>query len=475
MSLTGLWTVLVAVLLCVSTPAVLLSCWHRPRRAWLRWPVRGLMVLAAQLSAVLLVAVLLNDAYSFYPSWREAIGLRQPQVSSPLARAGIQDGAIAARTEQAAHTGHGTIVQITIPGATSHVGDHPALVYLPPQYGDPAYRTRAFPVVELLPGYVGHPRNWTDQLGVAAVLDQAFGAGQAVPLIAVMPTTIVAPPRDTECVNVVDGPQVDTYLTTDVPTTITRAFRAQSAANGWAIMGYSTGGYCAANLALRHPDHYRAAVSLAGYAAPAHDRTTGDLFASSPTLRDQNTTTWRVQHLPPPPLDLLLIDTHDDIHSFQDDHTLANLARPPLNVAVLSLAHGGHNFAVWRAEEPTAFAWLSSRLAPPLAPIPAIDGQAPPQQRTDDHPARVVVALVGGQGRQPAAQVDDVHPGRGDRPSRDVETETAPRSRSCSPGEDAAPATRSSPAPAGPTHCGRKSSPHSTTKPATQTPTTEQT
>jgi hypothetical protein len=43
---------------------------------------------------------------------------------------------------------------------------------------------------------------------------------------------------------------------------------------------------------------------------------------------------------------------------------------------VISLARGGHNFAVWRPEGPTAFAWLSTWLTPPLAPVPTIDGHS---------------------------------------------------------------------------------------------------
>jgi enterochelin esterase-like enzyme len=248
---------------------------------------------------------------------------------------------------------------------------------LPPQYGDPAYRNRRFPVIELVPGYPGHPRNWVEQFNVAAVLDQAIASGHVSPLIAVMPTSTVTPPRDTECVNVPGGPQVETYLTTDVPDAITRAFRAQPISTGWALMGYSTGGYCSVNLALRHPGHYRAAVSLAGYNAPANDRTTGDLFAGDSALRDQNTTLWRVQHLPPPVLSLLLMDTADDKESFSDDRALAAAAVPPLHVSVISLAHGGHNFTTWRAEELTALSWLSAFLTPPLAPIPAVNGQTP--------------------------------------------------------------------------------------------------
>jgi hypothetical protein len=312
MALTGPGTIALCVLAFAAAPLILIVGWNRGRRPWLVCLFRAGLILASQLSAVLLAAVLLNDTYNFYGSWQELTGQQHPHVYSPSVVPGSQDQVLQPHIARAARTGHGALEWLGIPGLVSRAGTHPALVYLPPQYGVRAYRNRRFPVVELLPGYPGHPRNWAEQFDVATVLDQGIESGRVSPLIAVMPTSIVAPPRDTECVNVVDGPQVETYLTTDVPDALTHVFRAQPISTGWGVMGYSTGGYCAVNLALRHPDRYRAAVSLSGYNAPAHDVTTGDLFAGNSSLRDQNTTIWRVQHLPPPVLKLLLIDTRQD-------------------------------------------------------------------------------------------------------------------------------------------------------------------
>lgn len=43
-------------------------------------------------------------------------------------------------------------------------------------------------------------------------------------------------------------------------------------------MGYSTGGFCAVNLAIRHPDQFSAAVSLSGYFHAVTDNSTGDIY-----------------------------------------------------------------------------------------------------------------------------------------------------------------------------------------------------
>jgi S-formylglutathione hydrolase FrmB len=188
-----------------------------------------------------------------------------------------------------------------------------------------------------------------------------------------MPTEDVDGGRDTQCVNIVHGPQVDTYLTQDVRTAAVHAFRVRADAAAWGLMGYSSGGFCATNLAMRHPDMFSAGVSIAGYSRPAHDHQTGDLFHGDTAARDANTPLWRASHLPLPEIALLLISSNEDPETAHDAMALAALAGAPMSVTRIDLTHGGHNFEVWRAEEPEAFAWLSSHLVAPLAPAPVID------------------------------------------------------------------------------------------------------
>lgn len=377
MSLTGWATEVLAVLLCAGTLVAALLLWSRVGRFWGRSFLRAGLILVSQLSAVLLVAVLVNDSFGFYTSWREVAGLEHHTVTSPSARPGTADAALRISTLHAMRAGQGAVVSMQIPGTASGVGTLPALVYLPPQYGAPAYAHRTFPVTELIAGAGGHPGTWTHHLNVSAILDAGLHAGADIPMIVVMPTVTVAPPRDTECVNVTNGPQVDTYLTTDVRAAVTHAFRAATESGSWAMLGYSTGGYCAANLALRHPTQFSAAVSLSGYDKPYTDPTPGGLFAHDQNALNANSPIWRLQHLPAPALRLLLVATRDDAAAYRDAQAMAAATRSPLQTEVLTLRHGGHNFSVWRAEEPTAFAWLSHVLTPPLAPIPVVDGTLP--------------------------------------------------------------------------------------------------
>jgi enterochelin esterase-like enzyme len=334
--------------------------------------------------AVLLAGLVLNDHYQFYTSWSELLG--QPSVvtaSSPVQVLKI-DKAYRARLLSGFHRGHGTVVQITIPGPVSGVPPQPALVYLPAQYGNPAAADARYPVVELLTGIPGTPRTWTGPLQLREVLDRQIARMQSLPFIAVIPTTNVQGPRDLECVNVVNGPQVDTYLTVDVPAAIGHAVRAQPSPAGWGLMGYSTGGYCAMNLAMRHPDVYQAAVSMSGYVHPSVGRFTGPILGRSKLLFDQNSPAWLARHWHGGKLSVLAIASRHDGPSYRDTLTLANSSNGDLRITDLIVGRGGHNASLWTQLEPVAFNWLSQRMPPPLAGVVINSGlvPAPPDAAT---------------------------------------------------------------------------------------------
>jgi enterochelin esterase-like enzyme len=86
------------------------------------------------------------------------------------------------------------------------------------------------------------------------------------PMILVMPT-ISAGHDYQECINA-PGALDDTYVTQDVRADIQAHFRVSAIAAEWGIAGYSSGGYCAANLALRHPTDFGASEIMALYQVP---------------------------------------------------------------------------------------------------------------------------------------------------------------------------------------------------------------
>jgi len=156
----------------------------------------------------------------------------------------------------------GRVESVTIRGIRSGLTAH-AFVYLPPQYFQEAFAHRVLPVTQVLAGVPGSDLGLLRSLDYPARLLTEMDAHRAGPMVLVMMSPSVAPPRDTECTDVPAGPQALTFLAADVPEAMAASYRVQP--RGWGAIGFSTGGYCAAKLAMTHSETFRAAVSLSGY------------------------------------------------------------------------------------------------------------------------------------------------------------------------------------------------------------------
>ncbi|GAB1640322.1 alpha/beta hydrolase [Krasilnikovia sp. MM14-A1259] len=340
MRIDGIAGVLAALAACVGAAVLLGRVWDRARRTG------RILAAAASLVSVLATAGLeLNRLTETYPTWGALAGAA-PTSASPGRSSGTATAATGSQVVTLKVAGRGT-------GMTM-----PAYVYLPAAYRTAAGRDARFPVIEALHGYPGSPRTWLNRLGVQAHLDAEIAAGRMAPTVVVFPYLTPAPLLDTECTNLVRGPKAETYLTVDVPAAIRAHFGVRADRAGWAVTGFSAGGFCATDLLLRHPDRYAAAASLSGYAAPGIAIGDGS----------ENTTAnaaWRLRHLPAPAASLYLGYAADDKHACRDARLLAGLARSPLEVTTAVVAHGGHSDAVWETMEGPAFDWLGARLARP--------------------------------------------------------------------------------------------------------------
>ena len=252
-------------------------------------------------------------------------------------------------------------------GITSQV-----YVWTPPQYAaDP---TAQFPVLELLHGVWGSPDGWMGPMNVVAHLEAAEQSGAVHPYILVVPELTPIPghttPRDNEeCSNVPGDAKVDSWLTQDVRGMVLADFRAEPAASGWGLMGYSTGGFCAAKLVLQHPDLYHAAVSLSGYYIPDSVELSQD-----PRLDHADSPLWLISHTRTPAVSLLMTaSAQDRVDPASEAAQMITAAKGnPLAVATevqsfVAPLGGGHNQSAWEKMLPTAFTWLSQRLTGPTS------------------------------------------------------------------------------------------------------------
>ncbi len=154
------------------------------------------------------------------------------------------------------------MVSFTLPSPWSggNVTASTAWVYLPAGYQE---ATGRYPVVYTVPWDLTH---WTMGIHVTALLDQAVSNGSLPPEIVVFANLAGGPFPNSECANSADGREhADTYVSSTLVHYVDAHFRTIANAGARTIAGFSQGGFCAANLLMRHPDVFHQAVIFAGY------------------------------------------------------------------------------------------------------------------------------------------------------------------------------------------------------------------
>jgi S-formylglutathione hydrolase FrmB len=140
--------------------------------------------------------------------------------------------------------------------------------------------------------------------------------------------------------------------------------RVSQSRTGWALAGYSTGGYCATNLALRHPDVFSAALNLSGNYIPYVDSTTGDLFRGDLAAKRSNTPMETIRDRRSCALSFYLFVSRGDPVGAREQREFVPRVKAPDAATAVALDAGGHNFNVWRNALPDAFIWLGRVLYP---------------------------------------------------------------------------------------------------------------
>ncbi|MEU7433161.1 alpha/beta hydrolase-fold protein [Streptomyces sioyaensis] len=372
MSLTGTPFFLTSITLLIVAVVLPLALWGRIAGPPLvRGLARLLMLLFAQVTAITVVFVLVNNANNLYDTWGDLLGTdSHVAAAKDLGPDGMGGQQIKNEPKQiqrfrpADDPRVGPGVQMTdLKGRISGVIGE-VYVWLPPQYNDPAYRNKKFPVVELLPGYPGSAKSWFGSIHAAEQLQPLMQRGLVKPAILVAPRTDLLAGADTGCVNVPGQVNADSWLTVDVRKMVIDNFRAGDKPDSWALAGYSAGAHCAAKLALSHPDRYRAGVAMSGYNDPALER--DSLAGKDPKLRIESNPMNILKSAnaagKPPRTALYVSGAAGD--GYQAGIGLRGLAKRPTTVTVqlIPANAGGHTMVVWRHQVPEIFRWLGMYL-----------------------------------------------------------------------------------------------------------------
>jgi enterochelin esterase-like enzyme len=334
---------------------------------------------------VVLTALLVVNAWQgFFVTWDDVAfgGVDNPDVApvvalppgnGPAPPAGTHPGAgptlnqlaPAVAAAQAAHQRHpadGVMVATALRGARTGYA-LPARIYFPAAYFDAATPNRTFPVVEFLTGYYGGLDVFQRNMSGNKVMDDLIAKKKLQPTILVIPEQNPHLPADSECVDAVRGDKADTYLSQDVPDVLRAELRVGHQRSSWALMGYSTGGFCAANLALRHPETYSAVIGLAGYFHAITDSSTGDLYKGRKDVKLANTPTHTIGLPRKYPISFYLTSSSGDGEGMRGLKEFTPLIKAPDRLTNLVVGKGGHNMRSWRQALPGAFEWISKTLS----------------------------------------------------------------------------------------------------------------
>jgi len=149
-------------------------------------------------------------------------------------------------------------------GAVSHYsyrsaaveGQEDYYVYTPPGYD--AKRQTPYPVLYLLHGGGDVAYTWVTNGGVAVTMNNLLAAGNATPMVIVMPLCYGSPRRLTQF------PVFERALLQEIVPRVERSINVSKEPAGKAIAGVSIGGGRAISIGLRHPESFAWVGSFSG-------------------------------------------------------------------------------------------------------------------------------------------------------------------------------------------------------------------
>lgn len=333
------------------------------------WPRRGgaavavVLVLAAAGNAV-------NTHFGQFPTVGAALGLPPAnQVDFAQVSAGVPD-LVARRPGRPLSQvwrpppgmpAAGTVSEVAIPAPVSGFAARPAWVYLPPAHL--AVPRAQLPVLVLLSGQPGSPRDWLDGGGLSATMDRFAAAHGGLAPVVVMADWLGAPLNNTLCMDSRLG-AVQTYLTVDVPAWIRATLQVDPDPAALAVGGLSAGGTCALQLAVNAPQTFPTFIDVSGQSEP----TLGDRTRTVAAAFGGDAAAFAAVN----PLDLLATRSYpgsagtvvagsgDTLYRPQARQVADAARRAGMGIEYRELP-GGHDWRVWAPGLESSLPWLATR------------------------------------------------------------------------------------------------------------------
>jgi S-formylglutathione hydrolase FrmB len=338
----------------------------RRRRWWRRVGavIAGLLVVVASAAQV-------NRYYGQYPTPRSALGLHYPNevAFERLPGSGAPEGTAAAerplwqqwRPPLGMPAG-GSITAAPIPAPVSGFPARSGWVYLPPAYL--ASPRAPLPVLVLLAGQPGTTRDWLDGGRLSQVMDRFATSHDGLAPVVVMPDNLGASLANPLCMDSRLG-RVETYLSVDVPAWIRTHLQVNTDPRAWAIAGFSQGGTCALQLAVRTPWVYPTFLDISGQDEPTlgtRTRTVDAAFrGDAPAFARVNPLVLLATNRYAASAGTIVVGREDRVYRAQQQHVFAACRAAGMDVRFLELP-GGHTWHVWAPGLERSLPWLGARL-----------------------------------------------------------------------------------------------------------------
>lgn len=338
------------------------------------WSSR-IAVIPALVLVILLPVIKINAFYGYWSTLGAALDISSDQETNFAEVAGLRPTLVPSPDTPLSHTWRppadlpsaGEVTRVTIPGSRSDFHARPALIYVPPAYrADPR---PLLPILILIPGQPGGPRDWLVAGNLTKIMDSFAAAHAGLAPIVVVPDATGAPLANPMCLNSALG-QVETYLADDVPDWLRTNLQVDPDPRHWAIGGFSYGGTCSLQLAVRRPQEFPTFLDISGQREPTlgnRERTVHAAFGGD-----------FAQFHAANPLDILagahLPTTAGIIAVGANDHEYGPQAQEVFNAtraagisARLLTYPGNHSWTIATAALRAALPWLSARanLVPP--------------------------------------------------------------------------------------------------------------
>ena len=362
MALTSVVTFALSILLAVFGIFGLSLFWGRIYRpGWFNFIIRFVLLILVNALALAAIGIGINRSQGFYSSWSDLVGSSQNLSAKAISYNSLLPPNTLGASTRLSNGYH--LVKETIHGGQSNVAQQVYLL-LPPSAVSSLKRGKAlaahkYRVVEFLTGFPSQPIMWIKALSAHETVARYNAAHPQREIIGVIPQVNIEGNFDLECMNLPGNHlPAETWLTEDIHHYVQE--RLGLPAQRFIAAGVSTGAWCAAMFAIKHPALYSGALSIAGYYRPA-------LPLKDPQkLQDQMKIVYDLAPMEQRlkmKVPIYMVASLGDKYSIRE--TTRYLAKPHPNLVISyhQISQGGHNPRVWRDSIEAGLSWVMQKKA----------------------------------------------------------------------------------------------------------------